>query len=495
MLTILTTTDHKSEVEEAINSVDRLTELVDIAITTAEVSETDKLLVVNSEIKVPMDWYDSEPPYLFPAFKFSENNLLAIIFFKLGNHQKSFEYVGEKDLLYNHLLIATHLQFGYEISKEMLQLSEDFKHNKAIINHYGNLQNPIQLSTLEAMYKDAIENSVNDEVKLFSGKHFINLLLDHSKIKEAIEVIRKLSSLAISSAAQNAMDVHSGSVLISQLKLPYNDDELTEILSLRNSSIAFYESRDQKVLAGLMLMEAAEIANFQRDFMLSKQMINKAINYFREEDIPEFLGDAGLKKAVLLYTWSKNGQPQYYKAAINAFQDTLKVFKKESHPEKFAEVHHNLALIYSEMPSSEEEKGIWSAFSASSFKNALEVYSKENYPYQFAMASHNYATALMNFPPAKIHNNLEKASGFFENALEIRTSEKYPFERGLTLLNQLELYWLTHNEDIEAEEQKYLVMVSKANEVKTLLSDKDLVEQANGHLERLEKLKEFINKN
>ena len=193
-----------------------------------------------------------------------------------------------------------------------------------------------------------------------------------------------------------------------------------------------------------------------------------------------------------MYTWSKNGSPQYYKAAINAFQDVLKVFKRDTHPQKFADVHHNLALIYSEIPVGVEEKPMWTAFCASSFKEVLAFYTKEEYPYEYAMASHNYATALMHFPPAKIHDNLEKAARLFEEAIEVRTAERYPFERALTLMNQLELGWLTHNETSDAELKKYEEMKAKAKEVKTLVTDMDLIAQADNHLRELEKVKSLI---
>ena len=200
-----------------------------------------------------------------------------------------------------------------------------------------------------------------------------------------------------------------------------------------------------------------------------------------------------MRKATLLYTWSKNGSPQYYKPAINAFQDTLKVFKRDTHPQKFADVHHNLALIYSEIPVSSEEKPIWTAFCASSFKEVLAFYTQEKYPYEFAMASHNYATALMNFPEAKLHNNLDKAFGLFEDALTVRTAIAYPFERALTLLNQLALYWLMHNEDEAEELTKYNQMLEKATAIGKMVDDASLIEKANQHLEQLKNLKTILN--
>lgn len=496
MLTILTTTDHKAEVAEAIAMVDRLDELVDITEDPSTLPLETKFLVVNTTIKPTLDWHDSEPPYVLPEVDFTSANLLAYIFLSLGNHERAFDYLEDDSELYHHFLTVTHLRYNYEISDEMLAFAKkSSKHNLAILQHYGILKNPSDFKTLKGLYEDALENSENDEQKIFTAKHYLNLLMDARLSQEAEKLVHNLRGIAISSEAQNVMDVQHAAIAMAQLRMPYDPDELDEMLGLQQKIIRYYETRNLKVQAGLLLIDAAEVANYQEDYILSKELINKAIQYFKQEGIPEFLGEAGLKKAILLYTWSKNGSPQYYKAAIAAFQDTLKVFKKDIHPEKFAQVQHNLALIYSEMPSSPEEKGIWSAFSASSFKNALEIYDKENYPYEFAMASHNYATALMDFPPAKVHDNLAKAQGLFEDALKIRTPSQYPMERSLTLLNQLELYWLTHNEDSDAETKKYRAMLWKIDEIKKLTTDENLLKQADNHRERLEKLKELLPNN
>ncbi|MGB6035937.1 MAG: hypothetical protein WBG42_06690 [Cryomorphaceae bacterium] len=493
MLTILTTTEEKSAVEQAIRSVDRLDELVTVTNTAATVADAKTLVIREGEIISPFDWYDLEPPYVLPHFPFSEKNLMALTFFRLGNHQKAFEYLEEGTPLFHHLLIATHLQFGYEISAEMIDFSQKTSaHNSAIIGYYGNINDQPTYPEMKAAFEKAIDKADNDEIKLFSVKHYLNLLLDAGDLAAAKQIIEKNQKLAISDDAKFALQIQLTTILKEELKLPYQKEELEKILNLQLEAIAHFESKGLKTQAGLLLVDAAEIANFKEDFITSKDLINKAIQYFREEDIPEFLGEAGLKKAILLYTWSKNGSPQYYKAAINAFQDVLKIFKRDTHPQKFADVHHNLALIYSEIPVGTEEKPMWTAFCASSFKEVLAYYTKEKYPYEHAMASHNYATALMDFPPAKIHDNLAKATELFETALEVRTADAYPFERALTLLNQLELGWLTHNENQADELKKHGEMMSKAEEVKTLVTDPALLEKADEHLEKLEKVRALI---
>lgn len=493
MLTILTKTDSNQKIQDAITSVNRLSELVTLTMDS-ETIEDLKILIVNSdEIIIPLDWYDLEPPYVFPNTPFTRENLLALIFYKLGNHQKVFEFLSEESPLYQHLLIATHLHFGYEISSNMIDWCYNTScHNHAILNYYGNIEKQLEYDELKKLFSETVINAGNDEIKLFTAKHYLNLLLDSLKLNEAKQVAESHLKIALSENAKNAMKNHLAGVLMAQLQVPYSNEKLEEVHKLQLEAISHFEQKGLNVQAGMLLVDAAEVANFKEDFIASKELINRAIQYFKKEDIPEFLGEAGFKKAILLYTWSKNGSPQYYKAAINAFQDVLKVFKRDTHPQKFADVHHNLALIYSEIPVGTEEKPMWAAFCASSFKEVLAFYTKDQHPYEYAMASHNYATALMHFPPAKIHNNLEKATILFNDALEIRTVNEYPFERALTLLNQLELGWLTHNEDSAHELKKYDEMKSKAEEIKMLITDENLIVQVENHLKELKKVKSLI---
>ncbi len=493
MITILTTTNNYLQIETCINAIERLHELV--VITTDEVvNSSNKIIKVLDDVIIPtIDWNDTEPPYLFSTMPFTENNLLAMVFCKLGNHQKAFEFVAEQDELHQHLLIVANLQYGYAITTEQIQfLKNTSTHNLAIVSNFG-ITNPIiGNKMLQNIYEEAIKNGKTDAEKLFSIKHYVNFLIDNGFYSDAEILIRSVIQIAVSEEEKNALNHLLASSLMAQISMPHNKEKLAEIADLQQKSIIYYDTNDLKINAGLVLINASEIASFQEDFIKSKDLINKAILYFRDEDITEFLGEATLQKATLLYNWSKNGSPQYYKPAINTFQNALKVFKRDTHPQKFADIHHNLALIYSEIQVSEKEKPIWTAFCASSFKEALAFYNKDEFPYQYAMVSHNYATALMGFPEAKLHNNLDKAFAMFEDALTIRTATDYPFERALTLLNQLELYWLINNETNEDELKNYEEMLTKANEIKTLVDDKALLEKADEQLETLHKLKSFI---
>jgi hypothetical protein len=494
MITILTTTNLQYKIQELISSIDRLDELVAVTTEKEAVNSSNKKITVdNNQIQLSLDWNDTEPPYVFPDVIFSSENLLALIFYKLGNHQKAFEFISEENEIYHDLLIATNLQFGYTISNQQVDyIKQTSTHNLAIVYNFADLETNVDKATLQDTYENSLKDAKTNSLKLFSVKHYVNLLLDNGLYKDAEKIIDSVSSKATTDEEKNALNHLLANALMPQITVPYNSEQLKKVLKLQLASIDYYQKISLTINAGLLLISASEIASYQEDYIQSKDLINKAILYFKEANIPEFLGEATVQKAILLYTWSKNGSPQYYKPAINTFQNALKVFKRDTHPQKFADIHHNLALIYSEIQVSEMEKAIWTAFCASSFKDALGFYTKEQFPYQNAMISHNYATALMGFPEAKLHNNLEKASGLFEEALITRTAKDYPFERALTLLNQLELYWLIHNETEKDEAKHFEMMLKKANEVSILVSDKDLIEKANVHIEELKKLNIFI---
>jgi len=492
MITIVTTTEDQYPIAQMIARVDRLHELVHLS-TDGVIEMGNKVLQVSEGyITSPIDWFDTEPPYHYPETPLTENNLLALVFDKLGNQQRAFQFLHEDDLLYPHLLASANLRFGYEFTEDLIGAVPTDFHNQAIINHYGLVEPKKSFKELRESYAKALEDASDLEAKCFTAKHYLNLLMDGGLFEEAVEAVKGFLRQAPSRDAKLALSVQWCSASFKNLNVPYSKEVLQDLSRLQSQCIADLEERGLQLNVALLAMEACDVANFLGDFSQAKTYINKAIQHFKEEGITEFLGEAGLKKAHLLYHWSKNGSPQYYKAAINAFQDTLKVFKRDVYPEHFAEVQHNLALIYSEIPVADEERPIWTAFSASAFKEAMAIHTKQAHPYEYGMLCHNYATALMDFPPAKLHDNFKRADGLFEEALQIRTARDYPTERALTLLNQLELGWLMHNANVAEETKRYIQMKSKAEEIKTLVTDENLISKTTAHLEKLIRLKTII---
>ena len=496
MYYIYVITDEKALIETCLDTVESLSEVVGILTPQENVPDANlpQIWVKNRCISCPLDWQDAAPPYVLPTLDFSPEYLLALAFFKLGNQQVAFQHLSDNAPLYQHLMLIAHLQHAYGLTTLTTQIAQSAPHNWAIVHHYGNLVPQVDFNTVKKYYDQALANTHEPEIQAFTAKHYANLLLDAQMENEAAALLKRVLALSsISQTARYSLQTLLSQILLAQLSIPYDEALLNQLVAMQQECIQFFEKIGWKVNAALLLIDASEAANMQQNYPQSLKFINQAIQYFKAEEIPQFLGEAIYRKATLLYTWSKNGSPQYYKSAINAFQDALKFFKKETLPHKFAEIHHNLGVLYAEIPVADQEQAIWAAFSASSFQQALEFYNKVSYPYQYAMVCNNYAIALMNFPPAKLHDNYQKAADLFEEALQIRQANNYPFERALTLMNQLELYWLTHNENEQAAQQKYQQMIGKVQEIRQLVDDATLLEQANAHLTQLEKLKPVLN--
>ncbi|MGB1444822.1 MAG: hypothetical protein ACPG7X_03320 [Flavobacteriaceae bacterium] len=484
-------TDQKEDVLKTIQTVDRLEELVTVVSDNC-VDTHCEIFVLNDIIGLELDWHDNFPPYILPKVKASENNLLTFTFYALKNIDRSFEYLDSNNTLFIHFQILDSLQKGFPLEVSMLDfLRNKSTHNLAIVHALAVTNHNIPALEINKIFESAIDEASNTSERSFTQKHYINFLLDTHQL----DIVKNQINIALHEANSEEVMVNfkrqMASCLLLQLKHPYPVDTLKDVTEMLEWCIAFYESKGLTIQAGLLLVDLGEVKNLEKDFPSSKDTINRAIRYFQEEQVYSFLGEALLQKASLLYSWSKSGSPQYYKASINAFQEALKIFTQEQAPHKYADIKHQLALIYSEIQVAENEKPIWSAFSAAAFKEALAIYKGDKQSYQYASIAHNYATALMGFPEAKLHDNMSHAFSLFEEALEIRNAIDYPVERALTLLNQLELLWIMNNENQIEEHKNLKLMFDKATEVIRLVNDQELLERAKAHLNALEEISQL----
>ena len=447
------------------------------------------LHILDDGLISPLDWFHKEPPYLLPQLPFTKEYFMALVFFKLGNHTRALQYLDREDALYDHLLCMLLLLNGQTISRSLEEfVIEASLHNGAIIKHLGITEEPPSYEEVRMAYEQALHATPHEELKAYTVKQYADLLFDAGEIDMAITLVREAIPHAISEDAILSLKSQLASFLMASAVFPLATEEAAELDDLQHFCIGELEKKGLWANAGLLLMDAAELASLRKEFPEAKTYVNRAIQHFRKADIEEFMAEATMQKGIVLYNWSKYDSPQYYKPAVAAFQDALKVFKRHSHPQRFADIHHHMALIYSEMPAQAQEKAIWTAFSASSFKNAMEFYTKEVYPYEYASVVHNYATALMYFPPAKLHNNFDKAASFFEEALTIREAARFPVERALSLLNQIELLWMQLEASPEVHSDHTQKIKAKAEEVLKLTTQDELVEKAKGHLKEIDTL-------
>ena len=508
MLSIFVTAEVRSSIQHIIQSEDRLSELLSVHDSSEKTPESNSnsIIIDARGIILPIDWENTSPPYLLSKpLKLTKEVLLALIFNQLQNTEKAWSYLNEEKLLKFDLGIMNRLQHGYQIDlgefPAMLQLlnKQDvfdqyrIQHNAGVVRHYGYLAESIPIQEVQQYYQQALEIAPNQEYKAFTAKCLASLLLDAGDLVGAEDILQTHIPEAISEEAKYGLTSVLCSVWMQQLTVPYDPALLERLKDSMWETLQFLEKNKRKAEAGLLYLDAAHIANISENFSESLGYVSKAIRFFEEEELAELVGNAQLRKGTLLYTWAQNDNPQFYKPAVEAFQQALKVFRQDVTPNVFADIHHSLAILYAEMPAENRKRGVWAGVSSASFQEALNYYTKETYPYEYGMICNNYGNALTKFPLAIHSDNYQKALDYYREALSVR-STNYPYERAISLLNFLEASWNVSNSNDEFNEDRYKDMRAKAEEVQQLIDDEDMMAESQKHLDMLDTLKQTVSK-
>ena len=470
-------------IQQALATVEGLSDAIHI-VPSAELDEATDYVLIKDQIIVPIPWNSAEPPILFEPIPFHPNDLIAILLSKLMYEADALQFC-ENPVLKETISCRLQLRnLDHKLDSLSSGTGSYFTaHNYAALTHYvGHLYNGI---TTDQQYQQAITSAPDEDYAAFSAKNFATYLMDSGHTDQAEALLRQQLDANIGDEARQYLNFDLINVLMVSRLLPYQKEHAEEIKGLITTALAYFEEKSIDWAVAHLYMQASEVANYEKSYAESLGYISKVINIYEEEDFPEFLASAFLRKGTLLYTWAQDGNPQFYQAAIDTYQKGLQTFTREDFPDIYAEIHHNLAVIYAEMPVDEKKKGMWAAFSATSFKESLDFFQKNNYPFEYAMVANNYANALLKYPPAKLGDNAEKAIFYYLEALEIRNADQYPVERAHTILNYLEACWRVQNINKNMERTRYKDMLAKAKEVKTLTDNSELIAEAQAHLDQI----------
>ena len=185
MLSIYAITDLIPAVEAIIDSEDRLSELVQAldSLETAPQHSGHSLIVDSRGILQPIDWQNARPPYLLAnPLPFEKDLLLGLLFSKLGNDEKAWNYLTQYPKIQQEINIISRLQHGYQIKlaelKSLMDATEPgefeqyrIRHNMAVLQHYGYLDETPDVRDIRYFYQEAMNMATNEEYKAFSCKH------------------------------------------------------------------------------------------------------------------------------------------------------------------------------------------------------------------------------------------------------------------------------------------------------------------------------------
>lgn len=481
------------DVQKCIHSQNRLEELVVITLPNSNDSlPSGAIHIFEKQIFLSPCWNNEAPPlFLNKPWNFTPVNLLALVFARLGNFEKTYELLAndtEKKLWAEQLnKLQNHLPVSNERIDVCIRASDNYfeMHNACIYIHYGQSYDQFSIEKLCNQYEQTLLLTSEPALAAYTTYHYASLLADIGMGKDAENYINRQLTVKQSEVAKHAFQTLLCSIWLEQLQVPYDQNKVEAVKKLMWENLLYLEKNEQKIPLALLWMDAAHIANIAESFAESLGYITKSIQILENEEQPELLAQAQLKKGILLYTWSQNGQPQFLKGAMDALLAALRVFTREAAPDVFADIHHYLGIIYSEIPDETKKKSLWAAVSSASFQEALHFYNKIDYPYEFGMICHHQGNAFMKYPAALHSDNYDKALAWFTEALEIRTAEKYPIERCNTLSNYLQAAWLVGNQNTELPEERWMDIFSKATELMHLTNNEALRSEAAEQLEQL----------
>ncbi|MEL6945475.1 MAG: hypothetical protein AAFO82_22710, partial [Bacteroidota bacterium] len=352
MLSIFATIKYHEKLIEYIEQEDRLNELVEVIdiIEKRPISSAHTILIKNGEIAFPVDWLNLQPPFLLPEeIELNTNNLLGIIFAKLNNYEKAYEYLYESNpSLFKELDFINRLQQGISIvPNELISHYSPFEeyrlmHNNAILRHYTPSFDGFDATKTKYFYEEAFKSAPNEEYRAFTARQYALLNIDLQQVEQATSILEMVDTNQISKEAKIELQYIYCQIWLEQLVKPYDQALLTKLKTTLWEVLQAYEKDERSVEVGLLLLDAAHIANISESFSESLGYVTRAIKIFESEDLHELAGNAYYRKGTLLYTWAQNGNPQFFKPAIESYQQALKVFTKEAAPNVFADIHHNL---------------------------------------------------------------------------------------------------------------------------------------------------------
>ncbi|TAD81466.1 MAG: hypothetical protein EAY75_17705 [Bacteroidetes bacterium] len=500
MIGIYAPAELHAEILAAVHTHHRLHELVQLHTPTGNEEELPQdghtICIANGQVSMPADWWQTGPPVIWPAIPYTPLHVVGVVLAKLHNFEEAAPLLAQLPACWQaveqYALLVNGFAYEQEPGKAVANQYTPL-HNHAVCLHYGAGNNPAPLDQLLSAYEAALTAAAQPWQQAFTAAQMATLLTDSGMPQQATELLsQSIAVLGIDTHALHHLKWLRCMARLQMLSVPYNLQLLEELKAEMWEVLSYYETWNRLTEQGLLLVEAAQIANISESFAEALGYITKAVQLLEAAQLPELTANAQLKKGILLYTWAQKGQPQFYRAAKDAFLAALQVFTRDAAPHVFADIHHYLGIIYSEIPDEVQKKSVWAGVSVSSFHEALNFYNKVDYPYEFAQVCHHFGNAFTKYPAAALGDNFEKALNWYHEALDVRTAEAYPLERSLTLSNYLDAAWKAGNPGDGYSEDRWHDMWQRAQELKTLATEETLRTEAADWLDVLVKAKAAV---
>jgi tetratricopeptide (TPR) repeat protein len=164
--------------------------------------------------------------------------------------------------------------------------------------------------------------------------------------------------------------------------------------------------------------------------------LREAIRLAGDSPLEGLRSELWLHTGVLLQERA-NGRRELLTEAVKAYQEAIRTgLSLESNADAYALAHNNLALAYLAMPMRESSDQLRMGIAVQSLREALKVYRRETHPDKWSAAQLNLANALQYLPTSHPEENLMQAVELYEEVLAVRNRANDPVGYGRLLANQ-----------------------------------------------------------
>ncbi|MCU0625417.1 MAG: hypothetical protein MUF21_02875 [Gemmatimonadaceae bacterium] len=438
MLTIVMTPGEAGPLVPLLDSLPRWRQAVRLRMAERPDAEDGATLVIDAEgVRPALPFGDAVPPYVLPTLPLSAESLDFYLALSEADAPTDEARVQLPDDI-AHLTALVRGSMSHGRVSEGTSWRE--LHDRAVLHHYAAiaLADPDQAVSC---YERAIAAAPSPAAFALTAWQYATLLLDLDRPGAAAGVLLRVDDRAIGEAARMAIrSVRLPAVLQGGTEPP----SPAQLEALREDALAlqrWYDERGEPLRAALLRLDEAQLLQQLGRFREAVTTVDAASRTLEEAGEAELFAAAALRRAEVQHAWAQAGARDQFAKAMESFQEALTVFSKESAPHVFGTIHHQLAVLYAEMPTDPQKRPILLALSGQSFEEALGIFSAERHPLHHAEIRANYGNALLRCPDSHLRDPAQRAVDELRRALDIYRAHDVEPPQVLVQLNLLEALW------------------------------------------------------
>ena len=395
------------------------------------------LVVDDRGVRPALPWGDAVPPYVLPSLPLSAESLA--FYLELSEATEPTEAARTRlpdDVAHLTALVRGGLSHG------RVPEGDDWRsaHDRAVLHHYA----AIALADPEAAaaaYERALVAAPDMASFAFSAWQYATLLLDLDRPARAAAILARVEDDELSEAARMAIRAIRLPAMLQGGGAELAPDTLDALREDAAALERWYDERDEPLRAALLRLDRAQLLQRLGRFAEGVAVVDAASRTLEEAGAAELFAAAALRRAEVQHAWAQAGARDQFAKAMESFQEALAVFDRDRAPHVFGAIHHQLAVLYAEMPVEPAKRPMLLALAGQSFEAALAVFDVAQHPLHHAEIRANYGNALLRCPESQLRDPAARAVAELRTALALYEAHAATGPQALVRLNLLEALW------------------------------------------------------